>query len=258
VDPSLLVSAVDLGLKPSAVLACHLHQRTKADRRRLVRPRRSAGTPPSQVRLRNRPRFGIAEDGREGGCSHASPSHPVNIPHDNEDRGVVTGFDEERIHRSASLSHPPPQFTKHPGPPSQRGDTGSNPVGTTQVSATSRGARGAVAPHWPRDVHPLVKGQCAPGRLPTGQMYRVYLRFRDRPRRVPSSLFDGQSAVLRLRGSLGGAPGDSRTRTEGGAGRRSRPLRAPQVARKMDPLLLSKSSRSLRARRIASVSNACQ
>jgi hypothetical protein len=104
-----------------------------------------------------------------------------------------------------------------------------------------------VAPHWPRDVHPLVKGQCAPGRLPTEQIYRVYLRFRDRPRRVPSSLFDGQSAFLRLRGSLGGAPGGSRTRTEGGAGRRSRPLRASQVARKMDPLLLSKSSRSLRA-----------
>ena len=141
--PSLLVSAVDLGLKPSAVLACHLHQRTKADRRPLVRPRRSARTPPSQVRLRNRPRFGIAEDGREGGCSHASPRHPVNIPHDNEDRGVVTGFDEERIHRSASLSHPPPQFTKHPGPPSQGGNTGSNPVGTTSETA---GQEGSVSP----------------------------------------------------------------------------------------------------------------
>jgi hypothetical protein len=32
VDPSLLVSAVDLGLKRSAVLACHQYQRTKADR----------------------------------------------------------------------------------------------------------------------------------------------------------------------------------------------------------------------------------
>jgi hypothetical protein len=32
VDLSLLVSAVDLGLKRSAVLACHQYQRTKADR----------------------------------------------------------------------------------------------------------------------------------------------------------------------------------------------------------------------------------
>jgi hypothetical protein len=32
VDPSLLVSAVDLGLKPSALFACHLHQWTRADR----------------------------------------------------------------------------------------------------------------------------------------------------------------------------------------------------------------------------------
>jgi hypothetical protein len=155
-------------------------------------------------------------------------------------------------------SPPVPQILKESAEINDGGRFAHRSARTTQVSATSRGARGAVAPHWPRDVHPLVKGQCAPGRLPTGQMYRVYLRFRDRPRRVPSSLFDGQSAVLRLRGSLGGAPGDSRTRTEGGAGRRSRPLRAPQVARKMDPLLLSKSSRSLRARRIASVSNACQ
>ena len=38
----------------------------------------------------------------------------MNIPNDTENRGVATGIDQEGIHRSASLSHPPPQFT-NPG-----------------------------------------------------------------------------------------------------------------------------------------------
>jgi hypothetical protein len=40
--------------------------------------------------------------------------------------------------------------------PSQGGDTGSNPVGTTQVRGHVRGLRGQVAPHWPRGVHRAV------------------------------------------------------------------------------------------------------
>jgi catechol 2,3-dioxygenase-like lactoylglutathione lyase family enzyme len=50
--------------------------------------------------------------------------------------------------------------------PSQGGDTGSNPVGTTQVSGHVLGSRGLVAPHWPSGVHGLFTAPLFSGRLP--------------------------------------------------------------------------------------------
>jgi hypothetical protein len=78
---------------------------------------------------------------------------PVSIPHEVENRRVATGTDQGVNMQVGGHLPPEPQVTESAGSPSQGGDTGSNPVGTTRVRGHFRGSRGQVAPHWPRGVH---------------------------------------------------------------------------------------------------------
>jgi hypothetical protein len=67
------------------------------------------------------------------------PLDPVSIPHDIENGGVATRIDRNGIHRLAALFHLSPQVTKRPRSRSQGGDTGSNPVGTSNEKAQVKG-----------------------------------------------------------------------------------------------------------------------
>jgi hypothetical protein len=103
-----------------------------------------------------------------------TPVDPVSIPHDIEKRGVTTGSDRKPNPEVNAPIPLPLQVTRSTGSTSQGGDTGSNPVGTTQVRRHIGETRGRVAPHWPRGVHTIVKRQSVfPGRQPTESADRV-------------------------------------------------------------------------------------
>jgi len=89
-----------------------------------------------------------------------------------------------RIHRSAALFDVRRRSRNRPGPHSQGGDTGSNPVGTTHVREHVREPRGQVAPHWPRGVHRTVTahhpgGRSSPRRPTLEQSTAAPLSIRD-------------------------------------------------------------------------------
>ena len=115
---------------------------------------------PARV-LRNHRRCGIAETDRKGGCSHASARDPVNIPHDNENRGEATRIDGELNPHVIGPFRMRRWSRNRLGSTSQGGDTGSNPVGTTQVIGHIRVSHERVAPHWPRGVHEAVTARCS-------------------------------------------------------------------------------------------------
>ena len=77
--------------------------------------------------------IGPLRDQEKGGCIPPMPGDPVSIPHDIENRGVATGIDQVANPQVSDASLQPPQVAESTGSPSQGGDTGSNPVGTTQV-----------------------------------------------------------------------------------------------------------------------------
>ena len=72
------------------------------------------------------------------GSKRAAPGEPVFIPHDVENRGVATGIDQEPNPQISGTFPPPPQVIDSARAPSQGGDTGSNPVGTTRKSTGQR------------------------------------------------------------------------------------------------------------------------
>jgi hypothetical protein len=94
----------------------------------------------------------LSEAPWKGGCSLLSRFDPVYIPHDIENRRVATGIDEGRNSRLAALLPHLRRSRKRARPTSQGGDTGSNPVGTTQVRGLISCWRRCVA----RSVHGTV------------------------------------------------------------------------------------------------------
>jgi hypothetical protein len=81
----------------------------------------------------------LSEAPWKGGCSLLSRFDPVYIPHDIENRRVATGIDEGRNSRLAALLPHLRRSRKRARPTSQGGDTGSNPVGTTNDKAQVKG-----------------------------------------------------------------------------------------------------------------------
>jgi hypothetical protein len=97
---------------------------------------------------------------RKGGCSAPPPFDPVSIPARHR---KTRGSDRDRP-GTESTGQPPfsalyRRSRNRPGSLSQGRDTGSNPVGTTQVRACIGESRLPVAPHWPRGVHGAVTDQ---------------------------------------------------------------------------------------------------
>jgi hypothetical protein len=74
-----------------------------------------------------------SEDRPKGGDSAPHASDPALIPHDIENRGVATGIDPQLNPQISGPFPPPHQVANRPGSTSQGGDTGSNPVGTTNA-----------------------------------------------------------------------------------------------------------------------------
>jgi hypothetical protein len=103
----------------------------------------------------------VLEGRRKGGCSAPHAVDPVSIPHGTEEQGVTTGTNRELNPQVNGPLPRPPQVRDRTGSTSQGGDTGSNPVGTTQVRGRIRTSRERVAPHWPRGAHEAVTTRCS-------------------------------------------------------------------------------------------------
>ena len=107
--------------------------------------------------VRSTPReIAWSEGRRKGGCSPGTAGDPASIPHDVEDRGVATGIKQELNPQVSGLFHLRRRSQNRPGAPSQGGDTGSNPVGTTSETARQEALHDHQAPR------NLVRPACVP------------------------------------------------------------------------------------------------